>query len=58
MAIVTNVAADHMGLSGINTLQDMAKVKAVVPETVFRHGYAVLNADDDLVYAMKDRPEV
>ncbi len=32
----------------------MAKVKAVVPETVFQHGYAVLNADDDLVYAMKD----
>ena len=32
----------------------MAKVKAVVPETVFPHGYAVLNADDDLVYAMKD----
>jgi cyanophycin synthetase len=31
----------------------MAKVKAVVPETVFPHGYAVLNADDDLVYAMK-----
>ncbi|MEP6628805.1 MAG: cyanophycin synthetase, partial [Ginsengibacter sp.] len=54
VAIVTNVAADHMGLSGINTLQDMAKVKAVVPGTVFRHGYAVLNADDDLVYALKD----
>jgi len=54
VAVVTNVAADHMGLSGINTLEQMAKVKAVVPETVFPHGYAVLNADDDLVYAMKD----
>ncbi len=31
----------------------MAKVKAVVPETVFTHGYAILNADDDLVYAMR-----
>lgn len=53
VAIVTNVAADHMGLGGINTIEQMAKVKAVVPETVFPHGYAVLNADDDLVYAMK-----
>lgn len=53
VAIVTNVAADHMGLGGINTLEQMAKVKAVVPETVFPHGYAVLNADDDLVYAMR-----
>jgi cyanophycin synthetase len=32
----------------------MAKVKAVVPETVFPHGYAILNADDDLVYAMRE----
>ena len=53
VAVVTNVAADHMGLGGIHTMEAMAKVKAVVPETVFPHGYAVLNADDDLVYAMK-----
>jgi cyanophycin synthetase len=32
----------------------MAKLKAVVPETVFPHGYAILNADDDLVYKMKE----
>lgn len=54
VAIVTNVAADHMGLGGINTLEQMAKVKAVLPETVFPHGYAILNADDDLVYKMKE----
>jgi cyanophycin synthetase len=54
VAIVTNVAADHIGLGGINSVEAMAKVKAVVPETVFPHGYAVLNADDDLVYRMKD----
>ncbi len=53
VAIVTNVAADHIGLGGINTVEAMAKVKAVVPETVFPHGYAVLNADDDRVYKMK-----
>jgi cyanophycin synthetase len=54
VAIVTNVAADHMGLGGIHTLEQMAKVKAVLPETVFPHGYAILNADDDLVYKMKE----
>lgn len=54
VAVVTNVAADHIGLGGINSVEAMAKVKAVVPETVFKHGYAVLNADDDLVYKMKD----
>ena len=53
VAIVTNVAEDHIGLGGINNIEQMAKVKAVVPETVFPHGYAVLNADDDLVYEMR-----
>lgn len=53
VAVVTNVAADHIGLGGIHSIEAMAKVKAVVPETVFTHGYAVLNADDDLVYKMK-----
>ncbi len=53
IAIVTNVTADHMGLGGIESLQQMARVKAVVPETVFKHGYAILNADDDLVYNMR-----
>lgn len=54
IAIVTNVAADHIGLGGINSVEQMARVKAVVPETVFPHGYAVLNADDDLVYGMRE----
>ncbi|MDO9184885.1 MAG: cyanophycin synthetase [Bacteroidia bacterium] len=46
VAIVTNVQADHMGLSDINTLDEMAKVKGVVVESVKRDGYAVLNADN------------
>jgi cyanophycin synthetase len=53
-AIVTNVAEDHLGLDGIDTLEKLARVKSVVPETVSETGYAILNADDDLVYAMKD----
>ncbi len=54
VAIVTNISADHIGLGGIDSMEQMAKVKAVVPETVFKHGYAILNAEDDLVYAMRD----
>ena len=54
IAIITNVSTDHIGLGGIDSLEQMAQVKAVVAETVFAHGYAILNADDDLVYNMKD----
>ncbi len=54
VAIVTNISADHIGLGGIESMEQMAKVKAVVPETVLPQGYAILNADDDLVYNMKE----
>jgi cyanophycin synthetase len=52
VSIVTNVAADHMGLGGINNIEQMAKLKAVVPETTRKDGYAILNADDSLVFGM------
>ena len=54
IAIITNIAADHLGLQGIDTLEQLARVKSVVAESVFREGYAILNADDNLVYKMKD----
>ncbi|MEO7210237.1 MAG: cyanophycin synthetase [Chitinophagaceae bacterium] len=52
VSIITNVTADHLGLGGIDTLEQMARVKAVIAETTFKHGYAILNADDELVYNM------
>jgi cyanophycin synthetase len=53
IGIVTNVAADHLGLKGIHTLEQLAKLKGVIPETVLPDGYAILNADDDKVYDMR-----
>jgi cyanophycin synthetase len=53
-AVITNVAEDHLGLNGIHTLEQLAKVKSVVAKAVREDGWVVLNADDDLVYAMKD----
>ncbi len=55
VAVVTNVAADHLGLNNINTLEDMAHVKSVIPETVKPDGYAVLNADNEYTYRMRER---
>ncbi len=52
VAVVTNVAEDHLGLGGIDTIEKLARVKAVAANTVFPNGYAILNADDDLVYEM------
>jgi cyanophycin synthetase len=55
IGVVLNVAADHLGLGGIDTIEQMAKVKAVVAETVKADGHAILNADDPLVAAMAEK---
>lgn len=46
IAVVTNVASDHLGLAGIETMEELARVKSVVPQAVFRDGKSVLNADN------------
>lgn len=52
VAVVTNIQEDHMGLSDINTLNDMARVKGVVARSVKRDGYVVLNADNEYCAAI------
>ena len=42
-----NVASDHLGLKGIDTLEQLAEVKRIVVEVATE--CAVLNADDALV---------
>jgi cyanophycin synthetase len=54
IGVVTNVAADHLGLKDVNTLEDLARVKSVVPRAVSKKGFAVLNAEDENVYKMKE----
>lgn len=55
VGVVLNVAADHLGLGDIDTIDQMARVKGVIAEAVHADGYAVLNADDARVAAMADR---
>lgn len=53
VGVVTNIAADHLGLKDVNTLEDLARVKSVIPRCVSSKGHAILNAEDDLVYDMR-----
>ncbi|HWI55313.1 MAG TPA: cyanophycin synthetase, partial [Desulfobacteria bacterium] len=55
VGIVTNVSNDHLGLDGVNSLEEMADVKSVVAEAVHSNGYIVLNADDLNVARMVER---
>ena len=46
VGIVLNVQPDHLGLQNIRSLEELAKVKAIVAEAVREGGTTVLNADD------------
>lgn len=53
VSVVTNVSADHLGLQGIETLDQLAEVKAIVTTVTKREGWVVLNGDDPRVWAMR-----
>ena len=55
VGVVTNVSEDHLGLRGIHTVGQLARVKSIIPEIVKQDGVAVLNADDSLVHAMSEK---
>ena len=47
IGIITNIQEDHLGLSDIHTLDDLARVKATVVRSIKKEGWAILNAEDD-----------
>lgn len=55
IGVLTNISEDHLGLDGIETLEDLLYVKSLVIEAVKTNGYAVLNADDPLVVQAAQR---
>ena len=53
VAVVTNVSADHLGLQGIDTVDQLAEVKAVITHVTRPTGWVVLNGEDPRVFAMR-----
>ena len=49
VALITNVAEDHLGEFGVATLEGLAQVKLIVTRVVPAEGRVVLNADDALL---------
>ncbi|MDI6101419.1 cyanophycin synthetase [Actinoplanes sp. NEAU-A12] len=58
VGVITNITADHLGQDGLESIEDLAHVKAVVAERVRDGGTLVLNADDPWVRSLVDRPRV
>jgi len=55
IGVVTNLSEDHLGIDGINTLEELAFVKSLVIEAIKPDGYAVINADDRFAKYFMDR---
>ncbi|MCA1587512.1 MAG: Mur ligase [Chloroflexi bacterium] len=55
VSVVTNVSADHLGLQGIDTVEELADVKSAIVRITRRTGWAVLNAQDPLAWEMRRR---
>ncbi|HEY5500076.1 MAG TPA: cyanophycin synthetase [Bacteroidales bacterium] len=49
VGVLLNISSDHLGEGGINTLEELARLKSTVTEAVKTSGYAIFNADDPLV---------
>jgi cyanophycin synthetase len=53
VSVVTNVSADHLGLHGVDTVDQLAEVKAVITRVVRPDGWVVLNGDDPRTFSMR-----
>jgi cyanophycin synthetase len=53
VSVVTNVSADHLGLGGIDTVDQLAEVKAVITKITRPRGWCVVNGDDPRTFAMR-----
>jgi cyanophycin synthetase len=58
VAVVTNITADHLGCDGVDDLDELIHVKALVAEEIRDGGCVVLNADDPASAGMADRRAV
>ncbi|AGX41512.1 cyanophycin synthetase [Clostridium saccharobutylicum] len=46
VGVITNITNDHLGLDGINSMEELSFVKSLVGEVVKEDGFVVINADD------------
>jgi cyanophycin synthetase len=54
VAVITNITRDHLGVDGLETLDDLVDVKSLVAEKIVDGGCVVLNADDDATAELAD----
>jgi cyanophycin synthetase len=55
VAVLTNISMDHFGQDGVESIEDLVRVKSLVAECVCEDGTVVLNADDSNLVELSKR---
>ncbi len=55
IGVLLNITSDHLGEGGIDTLEELTRLKSTVTEAVKPSGYAIFNADDPLVLSCLEK---
>ena len=55
VGVIVNISEDHLGSDGIDSIEELAQVKALVLEAVKPDGFAVVNADDSMAPFLLER---
>jgi len=57
LALLTNVQGDHLGISDIDTDEELNQVKAVIIKALKKEGTAILNADNENTIAIGEKTD-
>ena len=52
ISVITNIQEDHLGLSDIHTLEELASAKGIIIDVLKKDGYAICNAENEYSYKL------
>jgi cyanophycin synthetase len=58
ISVLTNISEDHIGQDGIESIEDLIPIKALIAERVRAGGTLILNADDENSLRVLEREKV
>ncbi|HEV2802686.1 MAG TPA: cyanophycin synthetase [Pyrinomonadaceae bacterium] len=58
ISIMTNIREDHIGQDGIRSIEDLVHIKSLIAERVREGGTLILNADDEQLVRLVEKPGV
>lgn len=55
VGVITNISDDHLGVDGVNTVEELSHIKSLIIEAVKPTGYSIINGDDPMCVNISSR---